>query len=556
MQSASRLSSANISDASTSGADTSADAASPTAGTTAAAIACTHRNASHCAPRGGSRCRRTPPGPRVFMGISDPSSPRSSPIGGPAAPIGADVGSAGGNSLHCQRSKSRSAQRIRVPPSGGRRHRETTTSRPGETSRAMSAELLVNVTPRETRVALIESGLLQEIFIERAHRRGLVGNIYKGRVCRVLPGMQAAFVDIGLDRAAFLHASDIADADARRVHDAPGADAPTPAKTAPASMLRNGASITDLVHDGQEVLVQVIKDPLGSKGARLTTHVSVPSCYLVYMPGGGTIGVSQRIEDEDERKRLREMVRDCARHADGNGRTPDDGPGEDWTPGRRIHRAHCGGRVPGRGRRGGHGVSAQAVDFGQRARRRRQRARHRARGPDARHPHAARAVRHDHRAGKHRLARDARARARLHGPFPARDEPPHRALHRRGTHLRALRGGGRDSEVPSPQGAAQVRRAHRDRPDRGDDHGRRQHRRIRRTSQLRGDHLQDQPRRPPRPSPGSCACATSAASSSSTSSTWETRRTSARCSARSRRRSPATTPGRTSATCRRSAWWR
>ena len=200
----------------------------------------------------------------------------------------------------------------------------------------MSAELLVNVTPRETRVALIESGALQEIFIERAHSRGLVGNIYKGRVCRVLPGMQAAFVDIGLDRAAFLHASDIADADARQVRDAPaaGADTPAPAKTAPASTLRNGASITDLVHDGQEVLVQVIKDPLGTKGARLTTHVSIPSCYLVYMPGGGTIGVSQRIEDEDERKRLREMVRESARRADGNGseRTPDDDPGEDWNP--------------------------------------------------------------------------------------------------------------------------------------------------------------------------------------------------------------------------------
>ena len=195
----------------------------------------------------------------------------------------------------------------------------------------MSAELLVNVTPRETRVALIESGALQEIFIERAHRRGLVGNIYKGRVCRVLPGMQAAFVDIGLDRAAFLHASDIADADARQVHDAP---APGTNATAPASMLRNGASITDLVRDGQEVLVQVIKDPLGTKGARLTTHVSIPSCYVVYMPGGGTIGVSQRIEDEDERKRLREMVRESARRADGNGseRTPDNDSGEDWNP--------------------------------------------------------------------------------------------------------------------------------------------------------------------------------------------------------------------------------
>ena len=227
----------------------------------------------------------------------------------------------------------------------------------------MSAELLVNVTPRETRVALVESGVLQEIFIERANRRGLVGNIYKGRVCRVLPGMQAAFVDIGLDRAAFLHASDIADADAQQVRDAPGSGeggSRPAARTEPVSMLRNGAAITDLVRDGQEVLVQVIKDPLGTKGARLTTHVSIPSCYLVYMPGAGTIGVSQRIEDEDERKRLRELVRDAARRADGDntgsgdesvdgtgdepsdepGDEPDDEPGDepgnvsckDWTP--------------------------------------------------------------------------------------------------------------------------------------------------------------------------------------------------------------------------------
>ena len=183
----------------------------------------------------------------------------------------------------------------------------------------MSAELLVNVTPRETRVALIENGALQEIFVERANRRGLVGNIYKGRVARVLPGMQAAFVDIGLDRAAFLHASDIADADTRQVRDAPasGNGMAGHARTEPASILRNGTSITDLVRDGQEVLVQVIKDPLGTKGARLTTHVSIPSCYVVFMPGASTIGVSQRIEDEDERKRLREVVRDSAQARHG-----------------------------------------------------------------------------------------------------------------------------------------------------------------------------------------------------------------------------------------------
>ena len=199
----------------------------------------------------------------------------------------------------------------------------------------MSAELLVNVTPRETRVALIDSGVLQEIFIERANRRGLVGNIYKGRVCRVLPGMQAAFVDIGLERAAFLHASDIADTDARQVRDTPasGDGGSPPARAELASVLSSGAAITDLVRDGQEVLVQVIKDPIGTKGARLTTHVSIPSCYLVYMPGAGTVGVSQRIEEDDERKRLRELVRDSARRvAAGNGAARDEASGEDWTP--------------------------------------------------------------------------------------------------------------------------------------------------------------------------------------------------------------------------------
>jgi ribonuclease G len=157
----------------------------------------------------------------------------------------------------------------------------------------MSEEILVNVTPRETRVALVENGVLQELLIERASRRGLVGNIYKGRVCRVLPGMQAAFVEIGLDRTAFLHASDIA--------------ATTP--------LREGEErkpplgIMELLRDGQEVLVQVIKDPLGTKGARLTTQITIPSRYLVFLPGTRTVGVSQRIEDEQERSRLRDIVR-------------------------------------------------------------------------------------------------------------------------------------------------------------------------------------------------------------------------------------------------------
>ena len=156
----------------------------------------------------------------------------------------------------------------------------------------MTVELLVNVTPQETRVALVENGMLQEVFIERTRRRGLVGNIYKGAVSRVLPGMQAAFVDIGLEKAAFLHASDIAVA----------VDDENMEQTV------SGDSITRLLHEGQKILVQVIKDPLGTKGARLTTHVTIPSRYLVFMPEVRNVGVSQRIEDEAERQRLRESV--------------------------------------------------------------------------------------------------------------------------------------------------------------------------------------------------------------------------------------------------------
>ncbi len=152
-------------------------------------------------------------------------------------------------------------------------------------------EILVNVTPSEVRAALLENGILQEVYIERAARRGLISNIYKGRVSRVLPGMQAAFVDIGLDRTAFLHASDIA----RQKNPANGDDdVPLP-------------DIRDLVQEGEEVLVQVMKDPLGNKGARLTTFITLPSRYLVLLADGNNVGVSARIEDEDERERLRQF---------------------------------------------------------------------------------------------------------------------------------------------------------------------------------------------------------------------------------------------------------
>ncbi len=172
----------------------------------------------------------------------------------------------------------------------------------------MSAELLVNITPRETRVALIENGMLQEIFVERERSRGIVGNIYKGRVSRVLPGMQAAFVDIGLERAAFLHASDIS-ASALVLGSSATDQDDKVAVLATNGSATNGTqyeNITRLVHEGQQILVQVIKDPLGTKGARLTTQISIPACYLVHLPDGdGGVGVSQRIEDEELREALR-----------------------------------------------------------------------------------------------------------------------------------------------------------------------------------------------------------------------------------------------------------
>ncbi len=155
----------------------------------------------------------------------------------------------------------------------------------------MKEELLINVSSREVRAALVANGVLQEVLIERASRRGLISNIYKGRVSRVLPGMQAAFVDVGLERTAFLHASDIA----RNPHE----EAPD---------REGGGNIRDYVREGDELLVQVLKDPLGTKGARLTTYITIPSRFLVMLPHSGSTGVSARIEDEAERERLRTLV--------------------------------------------------------------------------------------------------------------------------------------------------------------------------------------------------------------------------------------------------------
>src|SRR5512139_4131998 len=160
----------------------------------------------------------------------------------------------------------------------------------------MAHEILINVTPQETRVAVLQQAVVQELHVERASARGLVGNIYQGRVCRVLPGMQSAFVEIGLDRAAFLHVADI--------WCAPGEE-PRP--------------IERLLYEGQTLMVQVFKDPLGTKGARLSTQIGLAGRFLVYLPQETHIGISQRIEDEAEREMLRDKLQQLLPDAEHGG---------------------------------------------------------------------------------------------------------------------------------------------------------------------------------------------------------------------------------------------
>ena len=155
----------------------------------------------------------------------------------------------------------------------------------------MTEEILINFTPMETRVAVVENGVVQEVYLEREANRGRVGGIFKGKVVRVLPGMQAAFVEIGFERAAFIHVNDIYRAQPRTEEE------PKPVP-----------NIMSLVREGQELVVQVIKDQIGSKGARLTTQLSIPSRYLVFMPYANHIGISQRIDGEEERERLKGII--------------------------------------------------------------------------------------------------------------------------------------------------------------------------------------------------------------------------------------------------------
>ncbi|HLE41167.1 MAG TPA: Rne/Rng family ribonuclease [Nitrospirota bacterium] len=170
----------------------------------------------------------------------------------------------------------------------------------------MPSEIIVNAGREETRVALLENGLVTEIYIDRKKDRGIAGNVYKGRVMKVLPGMQAAFIDIGLEKSAFLYVGDVFDSASEY---APMMEDEGLELEVETKRKRSHARvIEDLLQEGQEIIVQVSKEPISTKGARVTTYISIPGRYLVMMPGINHIGVSRRIEKGDERKRLREIV--------------------------------------------------------------------------------------------------------------------------------------------------------------------------------------------------------------------------------------------------------
>ncbi len=202
----------------------------------------------------------------------------------------------------------------------------------------MSKELVINATDHETRVAFLENGNLQELFIERPADRDIAGNIYKGRVLRVLPGMQAAFVDIGIEQAAFIYVADVLNdyyefehlMRSRAQDDDDDDDTADPDADERPLFLDKDFVIEDLLHEGQEIMVQVSKAPIGSKGARITSRISLPGRFLVLMPNTDHIGISRRIEDEDERKRLKDIL--TAMRSDNYGfiaRTVSEGVGEE-----------------------------------------------------------------------------------------------------------------------------------------------------------------------------------------------------------------------------------
>ncbi|MGD8669960.1 MAG: ribonuclease E/G, partial [Desulfobacterales bacterium] len=180
----------------------------------------------------------------------------------------------------------------------------------------MYKQLIINVLDHETRVALLEDGTIVELYVDRGDDSDVAGNIYKGKVLRVLPGMQAAFVDIGLNQAAFIYVDDVYTSDIKEYErlfqiDSEELEAETEMDLNPPSIdNRRNQQIEELISEGQEIMAQVAKSPMGTKGARISSYISLPGRFLVLMPSSDHIGISRRIEDEAERERLRQAVVD------------------------------------------------------------------------------------------------------------------------------------------------------------------------------------------------------------------------------------------------------
>ena len=185
----------------------------------------------------------------------------------------------------------------------------------------MSSEILINSNQREIRVALMENNQVSELFIEHKTKKGIVGNIYLGRVTKILPGMQVAFVDIGMEKAGFLYVADIDAVDILGLHSdidpPPLADETEETFAGKPGRPNHGIRIQDILQEGQEILVQVAKNPLGTKGARITNYITLPGRYLVYMPTVNHISVSRRIEEEEEKERLKTLLGEIGKPGEG-----------------------------------------------------------------------------------------------------------------------------------------------------------------------------------------------------------------------------------------------
>src|SRR5512145_2440463 len=173
----------------------------------------------------------------------------------------------------------------------------------------MNKEMIISSNGHETRVAILEDDQLAELFVEREQNRGVVGNVYKGRVSKVLPGMQSSFIDLGLERDGFLYVAEVIDTLEEFERLEAGDEDENRSPRDKESQARPQAKIEDLLKEGQEILVQVVKEPLGTKGARLTSHVTMPGRFLVFMPTVDHVGVSRKIDSREERSRLRGIVR-------------------------------------------------------------------------------------------------------------------------------------------------------------------------------------------------------------------------------------------------------